>query len=96
MNSLRNVSDDILHNWLIFRDDKICKQSTDEDSKHDICFDEIYQKILENVPEDKRDFIKNELDLLDKEFLDYSVYWNEKYYRNGFCDGVSLVVGATK
>lgn len=28
---------------------------------------------------------------LDDNFLDYCDYWNEKYYRNGFVDGVQLI-----
>ena len=37
--------------------------------------------------------IKSQLDRLDKNFMDYICYWNEKYYRNGFCDGVELIIG---
>ena len=29
-------------------------------------------------------------------FMDYIGYWNEKYFRNGFCDGIELIVGSTK
>ena len=43
MSSLREVNDDILKDWLDFRED--------------------------------------------------TCYWNEKYYRNGFCDGVQLIGG---
>lgn len=95
MSDLRNVSNDILHNWLIFRDDKICTNNK-EDKKHEIHFDEIYKNILENIPKENIEYVKKQLDLLDKQFLDYSVYWNERYYRNGFCDGVSLIAGAIK
>lgn len=28
---------------------------------------------------------------LKKNFMDYLSYWNEKYYRNGFVDGISLI-----
>ena len=31
--------------------------------------------------------------MLDKNFMDYLYYWNEKYYRNGFVDGSQLVIG---
>ena len=27
----------------------------------------------------------------DKNFYDYIYYWCEKYYRNGFCDGIELI-----
>ena len=26
-------------------------------------------------------------------FRDYLVYWTEKYYRNGFVDGVQIIIG---
>ena len=30
------------------------------------------------------------LDHLDKNFMDYLYYWNEKYYRNGFADVIEI------
>ena len=29
--------------------------------------------------------------ILDDNFMDYIGYWNEKYYRKGFCDGIQLI-----
>ena len=43
------------------------------------------KKILNNVTGDSIEYIKEQLDLLDENLLDYVTYWNEKYYRNGFC-----------
>ena len=37
---------------------------------------------------------KNNLMFLDDNFLDYLGYWNEKYYRNGFCDAIQLITGS--
>ena len=34
--------------------------------------------------------IKKEFQL-DKNFMDYLYYWNEKYYRNGFADVIELL-----
>ena len=31
-------------------------------------------------------------DVLDNNLMDYIGYWQEKYYRNGFCDGIELIV----
>lgn len=66
---------------------------TKEDRKHYICFDEIVENILKNVPKQSQKYVKNQLDRLDKNFMDYICYLDEKYYRNGFCDGVELIVG---
>ena len=61
MNNFREVNDDILRDWLSFREEK---------------------------------YVKSQLDRLDKNFMDYICYWNEKYYRNGFCDGIELMIGS--
>lgn len=44
------------------------------------------------TPQDKK-YVQKQLDQLDKNFMDYLCYWNEKYYRNGFVDGLQLVIG---
>ena len=40
-----------------------------------------------------RKYVEKQLKQLDDNFFDYICYWNEKYYRNGFCDGSQLVMG---
>ncbi len=61
--------------------------------KHFIYFDEIAEKIFRNVPDKNKKFVEKQLALLDNNFMDYVCYWNEKYYRNGFCDGMQIVSG---
>ena len=75
MNNLREVNNDILKDWLLFRED------------------EISERILNSIPKQNRAFVQKQLSVLDDNFLDYLGYWNEKYYRNGFCDGVQLIMG---
>ena len=93
MSNLREVNDDILKDWLDFREDAIASLGCAEDKKHWIYFDEISDKILNSIPKQNRDFVRKQLNILDDNFLDYLGYWNEKYYRNGFCDGSQLVMG---
>ena len=93
MNTLREVNDDILKNWLSFREEDLCSLTCDEDRKHFVYFDEITEKILKNVPEQNKKYVEKQLKQLDDNFFDYICYWNEKYYRNGFCDGVQLIGG---
>ena len=93
MNNFREVNDDILKEWLSFREESISGRLTKEDKKHYINFDEIAANILRNVPKQNQKYVKNQLDRLDKNFMDYLFYWNEKYYRNGFVDGSQLVMG---
>ena len=93
MSNLREVNDDILKDWLDFREDEIGALTYVEDKKHWIYVDEISERILKNVPEQNRKYVKKQLEQLDENFMDYISYWNEKYYRNGFCDGVQLIGG---
>ena len=93
MKNLREVNDDILKDWFIYRDEDISALKSDEDKKHWIYFDELAEKILSNVPKQNKKYVQKQLDQLDKNFMDYLCYWNEKYYRNGFVDGSQLVMG---
>ena len=96
MNSFREVNEDILKDWFLYREDEISSLSCDEDRKHWVYFDEISENILKSVPKQNRFYIQKQLNKLDNNFLDYLGYWNEKYYRNGFCDGVQLILKCLK
>ena len=93
MNNFRNVNDDILKEWLNFREETNLAFINDEDRNHTVKFDNFSEKILNSIPKQNRKFVEKQLKLLNSSFLDYIVYWNEKYYRNGFCDGVELIIG---
>ena len=45
MSNLRNVQDDLLKNWLYFRDEDLCSLAIADDRKHMIKFDEISDSI---------------------------------------------------
>ena len=92
MNNFREVNDDILKDWLEFREENCLCNTTAEDKEHTIQFEDISKKILNSVPKNNKKYVMKQLDLLDKNYIDYISYWNEKYYRNGFCDGVNLIV----
>lgn len=93
MNNFREANDDIIKEWLEFREENLLRYTTEEDRKHCIYFDEISEKILNSIPKQNRNFVKKLLYLLDSNFTDYIIYWDEKYYRNGFCDGIELING---
>ena len=93
MNNFREVNDDILREWILFREDELSSITCDEDKKHWVYFDEISEKILRNVPKKNKKYVQKQLEILEDNFLDYLGYWNEKYYRNGFVDGSQLVMG---
>ena len=93
MNNFRNVNDDILKEWLNFREETNLAFINNEDRKHTVKFDDFSEKILNSIPKQNKKFVEKQLNLLNSSFLDYIVYWNEKYYRNGFYDGVELITG---
>lgn len=93
MSNFREVNDDILKEWFEFRDESLGRFTSEEDQKHSINFEDIAKNILRNVPEQNKKYVKKQLDLLDENYLDYIFYWDEKYYRNGFVDGVKMVLG---
>ena len=93
MNNFREVNNDILKDWLEFRDQTEFAYMTKEDKKHMIYFDEITDKILNSIPKQNRKFVQKQLNKLDDNFSDYVGYWNEKYYRNGFVDGARIIIG---
>ena len=91
MNDLRKVKDDLLKEWITYREETILAISTDEDNKHVIQYDDISERILKNVPIQNQNYVKQQLELLDKNYMDYFDYWCEKYYRNGFVDSIELL-----
>lgn len=94
MVNFREVNDnDILKEWLDYREQEVLGSLTEEDKKHHIYFDEISERILKRVPKNDRKYVEKQLSFLDDNFLDYLGYWNEKYYRNGFVDAIQLIMG---
>lgn len=96
MSSLRDVKDDLLKDWLYFRDEDLCSLANAEDRKHMIKFDEFSDIILKSIPKQNRPFVQKQLNKLDDNVMDYIGYLNEKYFRNGFCDDIELISGSTK
>ena len=74
MNNFRNVNDDILKEWLNFREETDLAFINDEDRKHTVKFDEISEKVLNSIPKQNRKFVEKQLKLLNSSFLDYIVY----------------------
>ena len=91
MGSYRNVGNDILKEWLDFREEYIASLSSKEDKEHFIYFEEISTDILNNVSGNNIEYVKSQLEKLDDNIMDYMHYWFEKYYRNDFCDAVELI-----
>lgn len=92
--SFRKVNEnDILRDWLTCREDCLLGYITKDYKDYEISIDEISEKILKNVPKQNKKYFKKQLEKLDENILDYLCYWNEKFYRNGFVDGVQIIMG---
>lgn len=83
-----------MKDWLEFREETLLCQLSDRDYKYSLNFDKFCEKILRNVSKDNKQFVQSQLDKLYDDFMMYLDYWNEKYYRNGFCDGMQLIGGS--
>ena len=44
----------------------------------------------------ENDYLIPNVAMKNNNFMDYLCYWNEKYYRNGFVDGVQITIGCIK
>ena len=91
MNNLREVKNDLLKDWIDYRAETIFTTLNAEDKKHCIQYDEITERILKNIPIQNKKYVMKQLDLLDKNYMNYFDYWCEKYYRNGFVDSIELL-----
>ena len=90
MKSFNQINNDILKEWIKFRENKLVTL-TEEDKKHFIYFEEIEEKILNSIPKDNRSYVREQLSILNDNFIDYNYYWNQKYYRNGFQDAIQIL-----
>ena len=94
MNNFREVNDnDILSDWISIREQESIGVLNSNDEKHSLYYDELFDKILNSIPKRNRQYVQKQLDKIDDNFTDYLVYWTEKYYRNGFVDGVQIIFG---
>lgn len=90
MKKFEEVNNDILKDLFEIREETLGSNLSDEDKRHEILIDEISEKILNNVSRYNIEYVKKQLNLLDDNLFDYIGYWNEKYYKSGFVDGMRI------
>ena len=94
MINFREVNeDDILKEWFDCMESTYLCYTNEQDRKHEFRFDPLREKILKNVSKQNKKYVEKQLDLIYDNFMNYLIYMNEKYYRNGFVDGSQLVMG---
>ena len=90
MNSIDN-NGKLLKDWIEFRFEKLESNLTDEDKKHVLNYDTFCEKILDVIPDKDSDYVSDILDDFREKILNYCIYWNEQYYKNGFRDSINLI-----
>ena len=86
-----NEDDELLKDWIEFRFEKLETNLTDEDKKHALNYDTFCEKILDVIPDKYSDYVSDVLDDFREELLNHCVYWNEKYYKTGIIDIITLL-----
>ena len=89
---LDRLSVSMKNKWIDYRAETIFTILNDEDKKHIIQYDEITERILKNVPMKSKKYVMKQLELLNKNYMDYFDYWCEKHYRAGFADIIELLI----
>lgn len=87
----KNEMNDLLKQWILFRDEEL-STLTNEDKKHRLRFDEFEEKLIKSLPYKNREYAKIVLAKMYDDFIDFCSYYNEKYYKAGFGDCLSLVI----
>lgn len=64
----------------------------ENDQEYLINFDNYSEKILNNVSGVNYNYVSKKLDLIYEDFMEYCVFWNDKYYMSGFSDAIKLIV----
>ena len=91
MINFRKVNeDDILKEWFDCMESTYLCYTNEQDRKHEFKYDPFREKILKNVPKQNLKYVRQQLDVLDRNYMEYLDYWCEKYYRNGFADVIEL------
>lgn len=73
MCNFRGVNNDILKDWLEFREQESFSKLNPQDKKHFIYFDELAENILKNVHKENRKYVQKQLDKLEHKF--YGLYF---------------------
>lgn len=91
MNIFTKNEKSILKDWILYREENLT-HLTGEDRKHLLHYETTIQNILDAIPEEYRKNISIKLEHFANDFFDYCNYYEEKYYKAGFRDFLSLIL----
>lgn len=90
-----NNSENILEDWINLRTEELETNLSKEDKKYLLNFDNFSENILDLIPEKNYILVSNILDNYRESIIQHCTYWNEKYYKTGFNDGIRLITECT-
>ena len=86
-------NNDMLQQLMDAREEIICDKINSNYEKLDTNFNEFLEKILDRVPKKDKEKMRKLLISLDDSFTKSFTYYSSIYYRNGFVDGVQMILG---
>ena len=96
MNDLDIRTNDIIQNWLEFREYEINSNPDSNEKEYYSILEEISDNILSAVSEINYEYVRSQLEKLDDNYMDYMGAWCHKYYKSGFSDGMKITTGCYK
>ena len=97
MVNFRGVNeDDILKKWYDCMEETCLCYTDEHDREYELKFDVFREHVLKNIPNQNQKYIDKQFDLLYDDFMRHLTYITEKYYRNGFVDGVQMIMGCVE
>ena len=96
MNDLDDRTNDIIQDWLEFREDEINSNPDSNEKEYYSILEGISDNILSAVSEINYEYVRSQLEQLDNNYMDYMGVWCHKYYKSGFADGMKIVAGCYK
>lgn len=96
MNDLDVRTNDIIQNWLEFREDEINSNPDSNEKEYYSILEEISDNILSAVSEINYEYVRSQLEKLDDNYMDYMGAWCHKYYKSGFSDGMKITARCYK
>lgn len=90
-NKINENIEELFENWLDFREERL-ETLTEEDKEHKRNTDVNVENIIKNIPEENIEYVLEQLHIISDKLVDYSTYYNKKYYKAGFQDCFSIIM----
>lgn len=90
-NKIDENIEELFENWFDFREEQL-ESLTEEDKKYKRNTDVNVENIIKNIPKENVNYVLEQLHIILDKSIDYSTYYNKKYYKAGFKDCFSIII----